>query len=306
MVTAVNIHANATNFAAIDELRYRTLTDLPRVPDTPRFASSHHLLPAVPTLFWAGWAFRLDTGDLPWMVLRQLMSRLVLTIGNVMVTWDLERRLHTTTRSQEVAAAANDLRKHPNWGDIVTAMLRLHDYLQSSGAPIDYQRRRDLDYDGPRLETRWMDLVTECGMDTTAKTTAAARLWLIERLSCAPVPNPRGPGHVHTRGVSTDRVRRTLTPQLVAALDTFATEFLAANGIVDEPLTWEPPVTILDGLALPGTPPEDLDPSKIHQLMAAGLTVPQIARHLDASVSKVRHQLEHHPSPVAWRPRWAR
>jgi hypothetical protein len=92
-------------------------------------------------------------------------------------------------------------------------------------------------------------------------------------------------------------MRRTLTPELVKRLNTVAVDFLRAQGVLDEPPTWEPPLALLEGLTLPGTPPESIDPNVVHELVVSGLTVPAIARQLDTSVWKVRHQLEHHPIP---------
>lgn len=292
-VAAVDLKARAAGFSVLDELRYRTITDLPRVPDTARFASTHAMLHAVPTLFWAEWAFRLDTEDLAWGTARQVLSRLLLTIGCVMAAPELEGRLRSTVRAQRVGQAANDLRAHPNWKDIITALLRLHEHLQANPPPIDYQRRRSLNYDNLLPRTQWVELVTEQGVGTTATTAIAARLWLIEQLSCAPVPNTQQV--LRDRGVCTDRMRGTLTPQFVTRLHAVAVDFLRAQGVLDEPPTWEPPLTLLEGLTLPGTPPDAIDPKVVHELLASGLTVPAIARQLDTSVWKVRHQLEHHP-----------
>jgi hypothetical protein len=294
-VTAVDLKARAAGFSALDELRYRTITDLPRLPDTTRFASTHAMLHAVPTLLWAQWAFRLDTEDLPWGTARQVLSRLILTLGCVMARPELERRLHSTVRAQRVGQAANKLRAHPNWEGISTALLRLHEHLQANAAPIDYQRRRSLNYDNLLPEAHWVDLVTEQGIGTTATTATAARLWFIEQLSGAPVPNTQRA--LRDRGVCTDRMRRSLTPQLVTRLNTVAVDYLRAHGVLDEPSTWEPPLTLLEGLTLPGTPPDVIDPNAVDELVVAGLTVPAIARQLDTSVWKVRHQLEHHPIP---------
>ncbi|MGO8962604.1 hypothetical protein [Mycobacterium sp.] len=294
-VTALDLKARAAGFSALDDLRYRTITDLPRLPDTARFAPTHPMLHAAPTLFWAQWAFRLDTEDLAWSTARQVLSRLLLTIGCVMARPELERRLHSTVRAQRVGQAANNLRVHPNWDGISTALLRLHEHLQANPPPIDYQRRRSLNYDNLLLEAHWVDLVAEQGIGTTATTAAAARLWLIEQLSGAPVPNTQQA--LPNRGACTDRMRRTLTPQLVNRLNTVAVDFLRAQGVLDEPPTWQPPLTLLEGLTLPGTPPEAIDPNVVHELVASGVTVPAIARQLDTSAWKVRHQLEHHPIP---------
>ena len=42
---------------------------------------------------------------------------------------------------------ANNLRAHPNWEGTITALLRKHEYLRANPPPIDYQRRRSLNYD---------------------------------------------------------------------------------------------------------------------------------------------------------------
>ncbi|HME76950.1 MAG TPA: TniQ family protein [Mycobacterium sp.] len=294
-VTAVDLKARAADFTVIEQLRYRTVTHLPRLPDTRRFATKHAMLHAVPTLFWPEWAFRLDTEDLPWGTARQVMSRLLLTIGCVMSTPELERHLHSTVDAQRIAQAANNFRAHPNWEGIITALLRLHEHLQAHKPPIDYQRRRTLNYDHLLSEQQWTHLVAEEGLRTSPTSAAAARLWLIEQLSGAPVPNTQQA--LPCRGVCTDRMRTTLTPQLARALNAVSADYLRKRGVSGEPLTWVPPLTLLDGLNLPGRPPETIEPNSIHKLLDAGLTVTALAHRLDASVWKVRYQLEHHPIP---------
>jgi TniQ len=286
-VTAVHIKARAADFTLLDELRYRTVTDLPRLPDTPRFATRHAMLHAVPTLLWPEWSFRLDTQDLPWGTARQVLSRLLLTIGCVLATPHLEQDLHATVGLQRVAQAANDLRGHPKWEAILTALLRLHEHLQQNPPPIDYQRRRTLTYDGLLPEEQWTQLVAKEGFRTTTATAAAARLWLIEQLSGAPVPNTGSA--LKGRGVCTDRMRTTLTPQLARTLNTVAVDYLRAQGISGEPPTWAPPLTLLEGLDLPGTSPETIEPKTIHDLLETGLTVPALAHRLDVSVWKIRY-----------------
>jgi hypothetical protein len=92
-----------------------------------------------------------------------LLDATLLTIGCVMATRELERRLHSTVRAQRVGQAANNLRAHPNWEGIITALLRLHEYLQANPPPIDYQRRRSLNYDNLLPTAHWVDLVAEQG-----------------------------------------------------------------------------------------------------------------------------------------------
>ena len=142
-------------------------------------------------------------------------------------------------------------------------------------------------------ERHWLNLVADQGRRTAPATATAARRWLIEQLSGAPVSITGE--ELQWRGASTDRMRTTLTPQLVDTLDTIATQFLQTHGAAGEPPTWSPPLSLLEGLTLPGTPPDTVDPNTIHELAMSGCKVPAIARQLHTSVWKVRYQLEHHP-----------
>ena len=170
---------------------------------------------------------------------------------------------------------------------------RLHDYLQANPGPIDYQRRRSMSYDGLLPEAQWINLVAEQGLRTSPPTATAARLWLIEQISGAPVrikedrtPMPRSVHRPDENDPDTATGRQ---------LDTIAGHFLQTHGAAGEPPTWSPPLSLLAGLDLPGTPPETVDPNVVHDLVTSGSKVPAIARQLDASVWKVRYQLEHQP-----------
>ena len=125
-----------------------------------------------------------------------------------------------------------------------------------------------MSYDGLLPEAQWINLVAEQGLRTSPPTATAARLWLIEQLSGAPVRIKED--ELQCRGVCTDRMRTTLTPQLVDKLDTIAGHFLQTHGAAGEPPTWSPPLSLLVGLDLPGTPPETVDPNVVHDLVSPG------------------------------------
>jgi hypothetical protein len=64
-------------------------------------------------------------------------------------------------------------------------------------------------------------------------------------------------------------------------------------------------LSLLDGVSLPGVPAKAIEPQKIHNLLAAGLTISDATRTLGVSKWKVRYQIERHPMPadlVASRP----
>lgn len=294
VITAVDLMARAVRFTVLQQLRYRTITDLPRLPDTRRHAATNLMLNAVPTLFWPEWAFRLDTEDTGWNTARQVMSRLLLAIGCTMADHRLHRLLRTTVGIQRLGEAADVLSCHRYWVPIVTALLRLQEYLQANPPPIDYQRRRELSYTTLLPEAQWAQLTAGEGF-SAAPTATTARLWLTEQLSGAPVTGAGGQPRLRKdRG---DNFRTTLTPELLASLERVCVEYLRGHGISDEPLSWSPPLSLLDDLSLPGTAPDVVEPQVIHELLATGLDIRSVACKLEVSVSKIRYQLERHPMP---------
>lgn len=293
-VTGVELKARAADFTVLQQLRFRTITELPRLPDTGRHARMNAMLHVVPTLFWPEWAFRLGIEVLAWGTARQVMSRLLLTIGSTMAEHRMRRHLRDTVRIERLTRITDGLRGLPRWSSITTALLRLHEHLQANPPPIDYQRRRTLNYDKLLPEAQWTHLVADEGFRSAPTTATAARLWLTEQLSGAPVhENP-----LKCPGECSDRMRGTLTSSLIKNLDAISVEYLRSQGVSQEPTTWVPPLSLLDGLSLPGVPAEMIKPNKIHDLLATGLTIPAVARRLEVSVWKVRYQIEHHPMPA--------
>ncbi|MFF7648789.1 LysR family transcriptional regulator [Streptomyces sp. NPDC007983] len=89
------------------------------------------------------------------------------------------------------------------------------------------------------------------------------------------------------------------SPQLAQALDAEARAFLATRHIADEPVTWQPPKSLLDGLALPGPDPDQVDISHLHRLVRQRKHVVQYAADvLGTTVEAVRYILGEHPAPL--------
>lgn len=76
------------------------------------------------------------------------------------------------------------LRTSAYWQSICAALVRLSDYLDGVGAPIDYQRRRNLDYSELLTEASWRQICTQAGDPLREPRTAVgAHCYLIEKLS---------------------------------------------------------------------------------------------------------------------------
>lgn len=292
-ITAIEIVSRSNKFSILDEFRYRTIGPLPRLPETQRFTREHALLSAVPTLLWPQCAALLHTGDLRWKTLREVLARLLLTVGSVMPSPDLERRLHSRLDQHRAILGAKKLHAHPKWTGITSAVLRLYEYLCDSPPPIDYERRRRLSYQGLLSKRQWSAIIEQRGSADVS--VVAVRRWLRERVSGVPDSMFRNATSRARCELEADEVRAILDTNVVQALDAIAMQFLASKGVDDEPLLWAPPPTLFDGLDLPETSFDEADPDVIGALLAHGLSVAAIAYKLKAPMWKVRYQIDLHP-----------
>ncbi|MBT3091134.1 MULTISPECIES: hypothetical protein [unclassified Streptomyces] len=95
-----------------------------------------------------------------------------------------------------------------------------------------------------------------------------------------------------------DFVVRT-TPHLAMALDEAAHHFLHDQGVTNEPLTWEPPLDLIDGLPLPGSDVRAVNIGRVHALVRQRDSPPvgTIAHELGTTIEVIRYVLKQHPAP---------
>lgn len=88
------------------------------------------------------------------------------------------------------------------------------------------------------------------------------------------------------------------TPRLAHELNREAEAFLAGQNIHDEPVTWQPPTSLMDGLDLPGPDPALIDITHLHQLVRQRKNpVRHAAQTLGTSIEAVRLALDEQPAP---------
>ncbi len=189
----------------------------------------------------------------------------------------------------------------PAWPTTLDALQELARELDAHGAPIDYTRRRRLDYRRLLPPPTWTDLCRHArALPGQAERLRTARRWLFERLSGMPAdlaPNP------FAIACSEDRARlaafpRFLTPDLSRELDDYARIFLEEKRITDEPATWHPPTARLNSSALPGPDPAHIDVTALHNLVRhEHLTPRAAARRLATTIDTVRYLLATQPAP---------
>ncbi|MHA3024350.1 TniQ family protein [Mycobacterium sp. BMJ-28] len=300
---AVEILTQAKQWATLERLRFRCYGPMPRRPDPP--SSVVPILRSVPTLMWTPWAAALDVFDrtMAWTTYRQTLSWLMLEVGVRLPERALREGLQSTAERKRVSAFADAASLYPRWTRVAEALTALHSYLGDHPAPIDYQRRRELDYSDLLSTEEWKHLWPYAkALHPRPAPIHVARIWMFERLSGMPAGRHTA---IRRNRYNVDRFLLRLTPDLKDALDAHAARFLNRHGITDEPVTWSPPLEILGDHPFP-TRIDGVNIAELHTLLGSGQsTVPGAARELDIPLPLIRHVLEEHPLPpkTKW-PNW--
>jgi hypothetical protein len=222
----------------VDQLRHRGCAMRPA--DRSAATSVSRSLPA---LIWPRCAFRFETDGVGFDQLRAALSVAVMLVGSRIPMPAACAVLGSTTHERAVSRVLQRLRARADWEPCMATVIALRDELEA-GAPIDYARRRTLDYADLLPPDRWhaicRDLDFPMGRSTRAR---LHRCWLYERLTGSPaVGLAPGRGDPRFRALLAD-LPRTLSPTLAVELENVGYEFLAQKGVRDEPLTWCPDMT---------------------------------------------------------------
>lgn len=247
---AVLVTAADPDLGPIDRLRHRT-------PTAARPLQPAGLIQArarsIPALLWADWARLLHpTGRGPDPAVRAALSAALLLPGNPRRTM---AQPHALLGHTGRGLPPNYFTHGPLPADVLLAALcRLADLLDVQPAPIDYQRRRDLDYRTLLSVQQWQQACAHAGHHPGTRTRYQhARGYLYQLITGNPA-DLAGPALGIT---ALDRAghaafHRHLTPALRDALDHAAAVFLTEHG-VDEPVTWQPDPHQIADLLPPGT-----------------------------------------------------
>ena len=301
MLNAVTVRALSKGMSPTDQLRYRAHTPLPRSPQKLPAAMFH----SIPTCLWNDWAIRMlptsraTYGDRE--SARAALSMLLITVGNRTSEADIAQRLglgrfgQKWARNEAIRIAAL-LKRHALWANVAVALTRLLDYLAEQPPPIDYARRRRLDYRKMLSDNEWAPIfgATDFGCLDRAHTGQQIRTWLFERVSTLPAALAPGTGKL-------DRKREAvelLAPPISGRLDQIALQFLKQRRVIDEPLTWSPPLSLVADLELPGLDVDSLSIQDVHPLiLQRSLSIGEAATRLAVEPLVVRHLLERTPLP---------
>jgi AraC-like DNA-binding protein len=260
----------------------------------------------IPALLWPAWTVALAPPQRHYrQTFQQLahsLSVLLALTGSASSTAAAGRQLGACYPPDRIALLLHQLRCHPRWASAEAEITSLAGYLDANGSPIDYKRRRSLDYRGLLPEQEWQRLSRKASQfPGRNRRHPAVRRWLFERISGLPAEKaPRA------FALTEPQQRREvsafpadLTPDLLRQLDAHAREFLAGHEVLGEPVTWSPPAELMTGNDLPGVDLSQCHAGTVHHLLRdEHLSLRHIAGKLGTSIDAVRCTLTEQPAPL--------
>lgn len=295
VIADVQLAALGPSLKPSDQLRYRTITHTPAVPTRRRMEVSQ-LACKIPDALWPRWSLPFLVQGCHHRQLRPALSVGLLLVGAPVGLYQAAQLLRNPISGQGISRILQLLRKHEAWPEISRALIALADAVGALEVPIDYQRRRVLDYRTLLPDEVWFRICRES--DTAAQGPARAtvvRAYLQERLS----------GGLW-EGESITAAQRTkisdfpyhLTPELSEALDNHAADFLGQQGVHDEPVHYEPLKGYLREMRLPGPNVDDAKAGILHQYVQDGLTLGYAAELAGIQLETARYLLTCYPAPA--------
>ncbi|MCH6161476.1 TniQ family protein [Streptomyces marispadix] len=282
----------------MEHLRYRTAAPLPSHParDPDR---AHALSRSTPSQFWPSWAARLSPGKTGHSFFRAALSICVLLTGTRLDVNSVVAELGVAIPSHDISRILALLGRSPNWPQISAALTRFADHVVYNPPPIDYRVRRSLDYSDLLPDEQWEAICRTTGASGgQGRRAMIARAYLFSRLSGLPGESaPAVPKDTRFRNDLADFTMMRF-PELAAALDEAGRDFLARHGITSEPVVWQPSLSMLDDLALPGHDVRLIDVSELHQLLLGGRSPSGASAELGTSLAVVRCLLDASPLPA--------
>ena len=191
----------------------------------------------------------------------------------------------------------------PHGTAILATLCALADTLARDGAPIDYQRRRQLASEIELLNSRaWKVMCRAGGTPAGGQPKLAhARLWLWETLTGG-LPRQAPPAlRLDYREFLPQHYRfpLRLPATTVRQLNEHARRLLDTHGCHHEPLTWSPATGSIPLDHLPGPDPDQIDPHSVHAAIAAQPTQQRAAAtNLGITLEHLHYIARKHPSEI--------
>jgi hypothetical protein len=279
-----------------ERLRYRSMTPTARRPEGIDHSTR---LRTLPLALWPDWSIRLRPPTIAPDTFRTAAAIAVCVPGSTCAVRTIRELWPGPRNQQRMVIFGRLITADPHGDAILAAFCALADRLDRDGAPIDYQRRRQLASNIELLDHRTWRVMCRAGGTPAGgpPKLAHARLLLWETLTGA-LPRHAPPALRLARPEFLPDHHRfpfALPAETVQRLDQHARHLLDTHGCADEPLTWSPAA---DGIAidrLPGSNPDTIDPGAVHDAIENQPTLQHAAIQLGITTEHLRYIVRKHP-----------
>ncbi|MEU6019649.1 hypothetical protein ABZ826_38575 [Streptomyces sp. NPDC047515] len=181
VLEAVHLKTVAPTLWPNSALRYRTALPAPSLPTTTPSQLTARAR-KIPSLIWPLWAVRLNPVPQVRENLAAALSSSLMLVNSRLELPDAVKKVGNLINQPNLTHVLQALRDDAHYEDIQLALIQLATYLDNHKVPIDYGRRRRLDYTVLLPESEWIALcrrtLTAPGVGTRYR---VARSYLFER-----------------------------------------------------------------------------------------------------------------------------
>ncbi|WP_457135606.1 helix-turn-helix domain-containing protein [Mycobacteroides abscessus] len=299
ILTAVQLKALDPFLKPSNQLRYRIATALPGHPAPTTAKSLEQIARDIPAALWPVWSLPLALPGCHQRTLRSAISAALLIVGTRASLPQACALLESPINGQALSRILQLLQRH-SWTHIRAALVEMAGILACTTVPIDYHRRRQIDCTTLLPDSEWARMCRDTGSRRgTAVSALAARCHLYEKLTGNEASTAPFALDNNAFRAKITEFPEQLTPEIAAALNEHGSEFLAAAGIDNEPVQWQP-APLRDPEGLPGPDPATVDIVMLHSLIRyQNRPLGQAASALDTTLDIARYLLDSNPAPSA-------
>ena len=211
----------------------------------------------LPAVLWPEWTSRLAPRRLDVEIAGGALAAAVVFVGTRLTHGSSIKLLDREAKGRQVSHVMRSLGRNGPEADTIRAIARLAAFLDETSTPIDFGRRRAIDYSGILPRDEWREICrSENVLPGSDRRWQGARAHLYallsgNKLARAPFADEAG----FPSFTELSQFRAGTPAAVVTALDVAGADFLRLQG-VDEPVSWVP------GFEVVGLQPEVASPNE--------------------------------------------
>lgn len=200
----------------------------------------------LPAVLWPEWTARLAPRRLDAEIAGGALAAAVVFVGTRLTHGSAIKLLDQKAKGRQVSHVMRSLGRNAPEADTILAIARLAAFLDETPTPIDFARRRTIDYSGILPRDEWREICRTANVlpgGVRRWQVARAHLYVLlsgNRLARAPFADE--PGFPPLAAVR--ELRAGMPSVVAAALAAAGADFLRLQG-VDEPVSWVPELEVV-------------------------------------------------------------